>query len=153
MEKTEMKCKTKKVLILTIVLVIPVLLLAGCCTRVDPVTKVSTDTFGNCVTAAQELLCNPTPVQQAAAASVIAFITSGIDIGNIITPVPITATEVQLIFGIVQAGGCVLATDLQKALAWYASFVTALQTQTNATKMKGLKATMQPPDISALYNR
>ena len=144
----------KKVMVLIAVLaMVLALAFTGCCTRIDQVSKASTKTFSNCLATAQDILCNPTPAQQATAASVLAFITSGIDIANIIVPVPITAAEVQLVFGLVQNGGCILATDLQKALAWYASITATLQAESKAGKARGLKAVAaMPPNVDVLYN-
>ena len=131
----------KKLAIVGLVIVLA-LSLVGCCTRVDPTTKVSTKTFGNCLTAAQTLLCSPTPAQQAEAQAVLNFLNSGISVAGLVVNVPITPAEVQLIFSVVQQGGCVLATDLQTALAWYASLTATLQA-------KGVKAV--PPPVVALY--
>jgi len=143
----------KKFLVVLVVLAMAMAPIMGCCTKVDPVSKASTKTFGNCLTAAQDLLCNPTASQQAAAAAVLAFITSGIDIANIVVPVPITAAEVQLVFSVVQSGGCILATDLQKALAWYASITATLQTESKMGKARGMKAaSAMPPNVDVLYN-
>ena len=140
----------KKYLAILVVLAVAV---GGCCTRIDPVSKASTKTFSNCVATAQDILCNPSPAQQAAAAAVLAFIASGIDVANIIVPVPITAAEVQLVFSVVQAGGCILATDLQKALAWYASITATLQADAKMGKARGLKAvSAMPPNVDVLYN-
>jgi hypothetical protein len=143
----------RRILILMVVLAMAALPLAGCCTRVDPVTKVSTKTFGNCVAAAQDILCNPTDQQKAAAAAALAFITSGISIASLVVNVPITPAEVQLVFGAVQGGGCVLAADMMKALAWYAAVTADLQNQAVAGKAAGLKAVAaMPPNIDPLYN-
>ena len=142
----------KKILVLIVVLSIMALPLGGCCTRVDPVTKANTKTFGNCVAAAQDLLCNPTDQQKAEAASVVAFLAGGVQVAGIFINVPITAAEVVAIFGMVQSGGCVLANDMQLALSWYAALSAALNTQAAAAKLTGKKGVaMAPPVINALY--
>ena len=124
----------------------------GCCTRVDPTTQATTKSFGNCLTTAQQILCNPTDQQKAAAAAALAFITSGIDIANIVVPVPITAAEVQLVFSAVPTGGFVLTSAMMEALAWYAAVTVKLQDQAAAQVKAGKKAPVAlPPNIDPLY--
>ena len=142
----------KRILILAVVLSLFALPLSGCCKRVDPTTQVTTKAFTNCVSAAQNILCNPTDQQKAAAAAALAFITSGIQIAGLVTNVPITPAEVQLVFGVVQNGGCVVTSTMMEALAWYAALTVQLQNQAAAGKANGLKAMVNvPPDISPLY--
>ena len=138
-----------KLLALIVILSIIALPLAGCCTKIDPVTKASSKSFANCLGTAQQMLCNPTDQQKAEAAAILTFLTSGVAIAGIVTNVPITVGEVTTIFGMVQAGGCVLTTDLQLALSWYAALTATLQTQAKAAGKKGL---MAPPVINSLYN-
>ena len=128
------------------------LMLSACCTRVDPVTKANSKSFANCVAAAQDLLCNPTDQQKAEAAAVLAFLTSGVQIAGLVINVPITVTQVQAIFGMVQSGGCVLANDLQLALSWYSALSATLNTKALQAKAAGAKAVpATPPVINALY--
>ena len=126
-----------------------ILMLAGCtCKRVDPVSKLETDNFSNCMSAAQSLFCNPTEKQQAEAAAVLTFLTSGVAIASLVTTVPITADQVVIIFGMIRAGACVLTTDLGLAVAWYNELTNVLQAQVMSGKMKG--TTQMPPVIPDL---
>ena len=136
----------KKLLVIMVVLALAA---PACCTRVDPVTKATTKSFANCLATAQQILCNPTDAQKAEAGSILAFLTSGIAIAGIVVNVPITAAEVQVIFGMIQSGGCVLTTDLQMALAWYAALTATLQTQAKAAGK--YKAVAAPPSANNLY--
>jgi hypothetical protein len=132
-----------------IIMAMVLLLLAGCtCKRVDPVTKLETDNFSNCLTVAQELFCNPNEKQQAEAAAVLTFLTSGVQIASMVTTVPITADQVVIIFGMIRAGACVLTTDLGLAVAWYNELTSVIQAQVMSGKMKG--ATVMPPAIPDL---
>jgi hypothetical protein len=142
----------KKIVILFVVLALFALPLAGCCKRVDPATMVTTTSFTNCMAAAQQLACNPTPAQQAAAQQILAFVQSGINIASIITHVPITAEQAQLIFSTIQSGGCVLMNDLMTAMSWYQAIVATVQTQQAMQTKAGGKMAMQPPDVNALYH-
>lgn len=138
--------KISAVIVLALVLS---LVSMGCtCKRVDPETMITTDTMANCLTAAQELFCSPTVEEKAEAASVLSFITSGVDIANMITDTSITTAQVQTIFALVQAGACVLLTDLQAAVAWYATLTSAMQTKVMTGKMASQQK--MPPAIPAL---
>lgn len=123
------------------------LLLAGCCTRVDPTTQQSSKSFSNCLAATQQLMCSPTAAQQAEATSVLNFLQSGVAIASIFVPVPVTAAEVQLVFTAVQNGSCVLTTDLQQAADWYNALTAILKNQPAAAAKAGLKTGALPPPI------
>ena len=127
-----------------IFLIVALMFMGGCCTRV--VDGVTSKNFGNCLTAAQNLLCNPTDQQKAEAAAVLTFLTSGVQIAGLVVNVPITAAQVVTIFGMVQAGGCVVVTDFQTALAWYNALTQAMQKKA----MAGKAMVMMPPLIPAL---
>jgi hypothetical protein len=105
--------------------------------------------LANCLTAAQELFCSPTDEEKAEAASVLNFITSGVDITNMITDTSITTAQVQTIFALIQAGACVLLTDLQLAVAWYETLTATMQTKAMTGKMVSPKK--MPPAIPALW--
>ncbi len=96
----------------------------------------------------QQVLCNPTTQEQAEAAAVLQFIQSGIQVAGLVVSVPVTAAQVQIIFSIVQNGGCVVMSDLQMALAWYDALVAQLQTKARAAK--GI--TPIPPATPSLHN-
>ena len=144
----------KKLIVLVGLSILAVVLLSGCgCKRVDSVTKVETQTFGNCLTAAQDLACNPTPAQQAAAQQILSFVQSGINIASIVTHVPITADQAQLVFSVIQSGGCVLMNDVVQAMAWYSAIAAAVQTQQAMMAQAGKKSMgMAPPDVGPLYH-
>ena len=96
----------------------------------------------------QQVLCNPTVSQQMEAAAVIDFITSGINVANYVVTVPITVDQAKLIFGAVQAGGCVLLTDLQMALAWFDEIAGQVQAK---AMMGGKPAFPMVPDTRLLH--
>ena len=136
---------------LLITLVVLAMVVPACCTRVDPTTKVNTKSFANCLAAAQQLFCNPTAAQQAEAGAVLAFLTTGVQVATFVINVPITAAEVTQVFSLVQAGACVLTTDMQMALDWYNALVSAIQTKALQDKKMGAKMIM-PPAIPNLQN-
>lgn len=137
----------KKICVVMMIAVLA-LMFTGCCKRVDLVTKVTTESFDNCLADTQDLLCDPTAEEKAEAASVLSFITSGIMVAGLVTGVPITVAQVQTIFAMFQAGSCVLVTDLRLAVQWYNALTTAMQDKVRVGKMTSPQ--MMPPTIPAL---
>ena len=120
-----------------LVLVSILALVGGCCTRTN-VNGVTTKSFTNCLTTAQQMLCNPTDAEKASALAIENFLTSGAVVVGAIAGIPITPAAAQAVFVTIASGACVVATDLQNALAWYNALTSGV------TATKGLKAVPNP---------
>jgi hypothetical protein len=95
----------------------------------------------------QQVLCNPTPDQQATATQIMDFLSSGVVVVGPVVGVSMTKEQALEVFSQVRAGLCVGVTQLQTALAWF----EALTASTKAAQVKGLKAGPGVPDTAPLW--
>lgn len=132
-----MKKRKPCILLAGLVMIMALVMMAGCCKKQELDGSVS-ESFMNCVTAAQELVCKFNTQDSKEAQMAINFISTAAPIAGAVTGVSITQAQAEAILNEVvkaaQTGSCVALDSLQKALAYF----DALSAQYSAKMAKAV---------------
>jgi hypothetical protein len=129
----------KLVLILALMLAV-----GGCCAKT--LDGVTTKSFSNCLESGPvNMICNPTPAQQATAAAMLAALDAAQVAGSIFLPA-LAIAKASAVLRVIQAGGCFLVAELKEAFI----AVDAANRSQPLAKLKIVKGSGSVPEYAPL---